>query len=147
MSQENVDRVLQGYAAINAAYKSGHVDDLLLLAEEYWDSDVVLTTSGKLLPEAGEWRGPQGLLRFIEAQMEAFSQMWLEALEIIDGGDRLVAAVRFGGQARHTGIEIDFSIFHVLTLRNGKMTRLDVFVSKSEALEAAGLSEHDAQSS
>jgi ketosteroid isomerase-like protein len=144
MSQENVDWARRGYAILNAAYKSGDVNDLLSLAEETWDPDIVLSTTGKMLPESGEWRGHEGLLRFTTAQMEAFSQMWIEPQEYIDADDRLVVPVRFGGRARHTGIEVEFSAVHVFTLRNGKATRLDVFVSKAEALEAVGLSEQDA---
>jgi uncharacterized protein len=140
MSQENVEAAKHGYAVLNAAYKSGDVNDLLELAE-WWDPDIVLTTSGKLLPESGEWRGHQAMLRFTEAQMEAFTQMWVEPQEFIDADDRLVVPVRFGGQARHTGIEVEFSVVHVFTVRDGRVTRLDTFVSKDEALEAVGLSE------
>jgi ketosteroid isomerase-like protein len=145
MSKQNLDAAKRGYAILNAAYKSGDVNDLLPFAEEIWDPDIVLTTSGKMLPEAGEWRGFEGLLRFTEAQMEAFSQMRVEPLELIDAGNRLVVPVRFGGKARHTGIDIEFSAVHVFTMRDdGKATRLDIFASKAEALEAVGLSEQDA---
>ena len=144
MSQENVEAAKRGYTILNAAYESGDVNDLLPLAEETWDPDIVLTTSGKRLPESGEWRGFQGILRFTEAQMDAFTQMWVEPLDFIDAGDRLVVPVRVGGQARHSGIEIEFPAVHVLTIRDGKATRLDIFASMEEALEAVGLSEQDA---
>jgi uncharacterized protein len=142
MSQENVDLARRSYSVLNDAYESGDVTRLLPLAEEAWDPDIVLTTTGRLFPESGEWRGHEGLLRFTAAQMEAFSQMWVEPQEYIDAGDRLVVPVRLGGQARHTGIAMEFSVVHVLAFRNGKATRLDVFLTKDEALEAVGLSEH-----
>jgi uncharacterized protein len=141
MSQEIVDAARRGYSILNAAYESGDVNDLRPLFEETWDPDIVLTTSGKLMPESGEWRGHEGVLRFTEAQMEAFTQMWVEPQEYIEAGDRLVVPVRFGGQARHTGIEVEFSVVHVFTIRNGNAIRLDMFVTKEEALEAVGLSE------
>jgi ketosteroid isomerase-like protein len=67
--------------------------------------------------------------------------MWIEPLEFIEVGDRLVVPYRFGGRARHTGIEVEFSFVHVLHLPDGKVVRCDVFKTKGEALEAAGLSE------
>jgi ketosteroid isomerase-like protein len=61
--------------------------------------------------------------------------------ELIDGGDQVLAHARFGGKARHTGIELDFSVYHVLTIRDGKTVRLEMYADKSKAVEAAGLSE------
>jgi ketosteroid isomerase-like protein len=145
MSQENVELARRGYSALNAAYESGDVSRLLPFFEETCDPDIVLTTTGRLFPESGEWRGYQGLLvRFTAAQMEALSQMWIEPQEYIDAGDRVVVPVRLGGQARHTGIEMDFAVAHVFAFRDGKATRLDVFPNKAEALEAVGLSDQEA---
>ena len=53
----------------------------------------------------------------------------------------MVVPVRFGGRARHTGIDVEFSYVHVLTVQNGKTVRIDVYESKAQALEAAGLRE------
>jgi hypothetical protein len=96
MSQENVEAAQRGYALLNAAYKCGDVNNLLPFAREAWDPDIVLTTSGRMLPEAGEWRGHEGLLRFTRTQMEAFSEMRVEPQEYVEAGDRLVVPVRFG---------------------------------------------------
>lgn len=141
MSRENVELATRGYAALNATYASGEISDLAPIAEEIVHPEGVLTTTGKLFPEAGEWRGPEGLLRFAGQQMEAFERMWCEPLEYIEKGDRLIVPVRLGGRARHTGIKIDFSIAHLWTLREGKVFRLDMHLSKADALEAAGLRE------
>jgi ketosteroid isomerase-like protein len=70
--------------------------------------------------------------------------MWLEPLEFIDAGDRLVVPYRFGGKARHTGIEVEFSFVHVFTQRRGKAVRVDVYETKEQAFEDVGLSERDA---
>ena len=78
---------------------------------------------------------------FIGNQMEAFSEGWLEAEEFIDRGDYLIVPYRFGGRARHTGLDVEFSFVHLIALRDGKVTRLEVHRTKAEALEAAGLSE------
>jgi ketosteroid isomerase-like protein len=143
MSQENVERACRFYAALNDVYRSGDVDDLRPLADELWDPEIILRPSGRL-PEVGEWHGHDGVVRFVAGQMEAFTQMWFEVDEFIDAGDKVVLAGRFGGHARHTGIDVEFRVAHVISMHAGRATRIDIYQSKAEALEAAGLSEQDA---
>jgi ketosteroid isomerase-like protein len=138
VSQENVELARRGYAALNEAYKSGNVNDLLPIAEEMWDPDIVFRTAETFV-ESGEWHGHEGMLRFTSDQMEAFERMWIEPEEFIDAGDALVVPVRFGGRARHTGIQVEFSYVHVITIQDRKTVRMDVYESKAEALEAVGL--------
>jgi uncharacterized protein len=138
MSRENVDLVRRGYAALNQNFQSGELDFSLI--EKLWTQDCVLVPSG-LLPESREMQGHAGIAQFATAQMEAFEQMWVEPLEFIEAGDRVVVPVRFGGKARHTGIEVEFSVVHVFTVRNGKLARLDMHADKPKAFEAAGLTE------
>jgi hypothetical protein len=54
VSQENVELARRGYAALNEAYKSGNVNDLLPIAEEMWDPDIVFRTAETFV-ESGEW--------------------------------------------------------------------------------------------
>jgi ketosteroid isomerase-like protein len=140
MSQQNVEFARRGYAALNETYRNGDVNALLPIAEEMWDPEIVLRTTGAW-PESGEWHGHDGVLEFTRDQMEALNSMWIEPEEFIDAGDKVVVFVRFGGQARHTGIDAEFSVAHVWTLREGKALRVDMFERKSQALRAAGLSE------
>jgi ketosteroid isomerase-like protein len=142
MSHQDIENAKRGYAAWNAAYRSGHVDDLRPILEELWDPEVVFQPAGALPDSAARpHRGWDGLLHFTANQMEAFSEMWMEPLEFIEAGDLLIVPYRFGGQARHTGIEVEFSFVHVFHFRDGKVVRCDVLKTKAEALEAAGLSE------
>jgi ketosteroid isomerase-like protein len=55
------------------------------------------------------------------------------------GDDRLVILIRFGGHARHTGIDVALSPGHILDLRDGKFVRWRVFADHEQAREAAGL--------
>ncbi len=142
MSEQDIENAKRGYAAWNAAYRSGDVNDLLPILEELWDPQVVYHPTGALPDGAARpHRGWDGVLRFTANQMEAFTEMWIEPLEFIEVGDRLVVPYRFGGRARHTGIEVDFSFVHLLHLPDGKVVRCDAFKTKGEALEAAGLAE------
>src|SRR5437879_1104928 len=137
MSRENVENARRAYEALNHAYKTG---DFMPALEKFCDPDIVLTPSG-MLPESSEMHGHDGVVRFAAVQTEAFDDFWIEPQEFIEAGDRVVVPVRFGGRASHTGIDVAFEVVHVCTSRNGKWTRVDMYASKSEALEAVGLEE------
>jgi ketosteroid isomerase-like protein len=136
VTQQDIENAERGYAALNAAYKSGNVDDLRPFAEELWDPGLVVRLPGGVLGGGEEWHGVDGMLRFISHQMEAFREMWVEPLEYRDRGEAIIVPVRFGGQARHTGIEVEFSSVHLLRMRQGKAVRIEAFESLEEA-EAA----------
>ena len=109
--------------------------------EEYWDPEVVFPSPPACCRNPQPSTVRTGFCGFTAEQMKAFRDrsVWLEPLEYIDAGDRLVVPYRFGGVARHTGIEVELSFVHVFTIRDGKTVRVDVYETKAEALEAAGL--------
>jgi ketosteroid isomerase-like protein len=137
MSQENVELVERTYERINDAYKTGEYQGPM---EELCHPDVVLSTSG-MFPESGEYRGFDGLREFTINQAEAFEEISAQPVEFIDAGDQVVVPLRFGGKARHSGIKAAFSVVHVWSVREGKISRLDMFQSRAEALNAVGLAE------
>jgi ketosteroid isomerase-like protein len=140
MSPENVELARRAYAAMGNAYKTG---DLLPVIEDFCDPEIVFSNEAVVsgYPEKGEWHGHEGLLQFGVGQTEAFQQMWIEPEEFIDAGDSVVIPLRLGGKARHTGIEIGFSVVHVVTFRDGKAVRIDLYAETTEALAAVGLPE------
>ena len=138
MSQENVEFARRGYAAINEMLRRRAVDRSLI--EAFWTADSVLTPAG-ILPESSEMHGHDGIAQFISNQMEAFDELRIDPLEFIDAGDRVVVPIRFGGKARYTGMEVEFAVVHVVTIRDGRCARTDMFRERAEALAAAGLRE------
>lgn len=142
MSQQDIENARRGYAILNEAYQAGDADLIRPLLEEQWDPDAVLVPAG-VLPESAPARGWDGIVRFMAEQMKAFQprSMWIEPDEYIDAGDRLIVPYRFGGRARHTELDVEFSFVHVFTMRAGKTTRLDVHLNKGEAFEAAGIAQ------
>jgi ketosteroid isomerase-like protein len=55
--------------------------------------------------------------------------------------EEVVVPLRVGGRARYTGLQVHFNLVHVLTGRDGKCTRLDIYLTESEALNAVGIEE------
>jgi ketosteroid isomerase-like protein len=155
MSGENVEIVRRLYEDGEAAYyrriealheanESGDFSEFKAATEEMIDPDFVLRApEDSPFPEAGtrEWRGREGFLRFVAGQAEGFDAMSLEPEEFIDAGDRVVVPLQFGGEARFTGLEVKFAVVHVATIRDRKLARLDIYMSRAEALQAAGLQE------
>jgi hypothetical protein len=143
VSQENLELAEQAIATINEAYAKDDIAPWRELVETTFDPEVVLESGSTAFTE-GEWRGMEGAIGFVANQMEVLKEMWMRLDEFIDvDEDRFIVAITFGGQARHTAIPVELHPFHVLTLRNGKLLRWQVFQTRDEALEAAGLSEQD----
>jgi ketosteroid isomerase-like protein len=64
----------------------------------------------------------------------------LELVELIDvDDDRVISVTRHHGRGAESGIEMDFTVAYLHTLRDSKLARLDMFFSRAQALEAAGL--------
>jgi ketosteroid isomerase-like protein len=92
------------------------------------------------IPDAGEYRGPEGLLRW-QADWERSWESWRqEPEEFIDAGDCVVVALRIYARGRHSGVDVERLDGTVWTLRGGKAVRLDYYGSKEEALKSVGLS-------
>ena len=70
--------------------------------------------------------------------------MWeeteIQPERFLDAGDRVLVFVRLRVRGRD-GIEIDQPWAHLITLRSGKVVRVQLYPDRAEALGAAGLSE------
>ncbi len=129
MSQENVEVVRRFYEAIS---RRDHAGALACLAP-----DVIY---GVL--QEGPANGPDA----VKAMWDRWESEWEEGgttvpEEFIGAGDRIVVAVHETGRARGSGIEVDARVFNVFTFRDGKVVRKVELTKRSDALEAAGLSE------
>jgi len=90
----------------------------------------------------GIYRGLDDFLAAWVSYRDTFDQWWIEVDELLDGqGERVFAAVWDGGRMKSSGDEVRQRVFHVWELGEGKVVAWTVFLDRSEALEAAGLSE------
>ncbi len=131
MSQENVETVRRIYDAfgegdIARAVEEGEPDFEWIPPEQ----DI-----------QGPVRGLEGLRRFLEDQKEAFEDLRVEAEELKDHGDKVLALIRVRGRGRASGVEIDIRAANLWTFRGGRLIRGQVFPEREKALEAAGLEE------
>ena len=104
------------------------------------DQQIELRTAAEI-PVADEYRGHDGVRKWATDVWEVFSEFHNEVEEVIEVGDgeTVVTLVRTTGRMRHTGLEAKLKWAVVWTLRGGKALRAHGYLSKAEALEAAGL--------
>jgi uncharacterized protein len=124
MSQENVE-IVRGFLLLD-------VDEALT----YVDPGVVWNPIEEL-PSQGHDAVRASLARW-KAEWDDYE---LVPEEFVDMGDRVVATVRLRGRGRGSGVEIDARFYEVFALRGGRIVRMDQFAERSQAVEAAELSE------
>ena len=65
-----------------------------------------------------------------------FETQTAEPLETIEQGNRLLVVARVRARGRGSGIELDETAYHLLTIEDGRTVRFEVHVDRAEALSA-----------
>jgi ketosteroid isomerase-like protein len=94
-------------------------------------------------PVRGPYCGHDGARQWATEIWEVIEQLHNEIEEILEApdGETLVSVQRTQGYMKHTQLRADFRWAAVWTIREGKALRVRGYMSKAEALEAAGLRE------
>jgi ketosteroid isomerase-like protein len=88
------------------------------------------------------YRGYAGFRRFADAVEDVWDEFSTAPTELIDAGDNVVAAVTMHAKGKQSGVDVTMNLFNVFTLRDSRVLRIvGGYRDRSEALEAAGLSE------
>ena len=128
MSQEKIEILRHGYEAFNrrdidAALEGMH-------PEVEWPNMLEGTTI----------RGHEAIREYWTKQFQLTSSR-VEPEEFIEAGDRLVVVVHQVVRDQQGNPFLDHRIGHVYAFRDNKIARMDVYESRDQALEAAGLRE------
>jgi ketosteroid isomerase-like protein len=130
MSEENVEVVRKAIA-----YEYYGVGDRAE-AKAIFDPQVVLNPIDE---------GPSSGLDAMRADMErwasAFEGLRVTVEEIIDAGDQVLVVAHHQGRGRESGVKVDTRFYEVYTLREGKVSRVDEYTEREEAIAAAGLAD------
>ena len=152
MSQENVELVRRYFEAVER------------LSAAYWQGPRSLADSlraGEVWPEFAdvmrcfhpniEWksaligitaRGHEGIAHGVDQFLDAAQDYRVNASEVTDLGDSQVLAVlRLAMKGKASEIDVNATIFSIVTVEDGLIIRMDEYLERAEALEAAGLSE------
>jgi ketosteroid isomerase-like protein len=152
MSRENVEIVRRYYDAVRRAFLA------------YWDdprSVADALKAGAVGPEGAElirylhpnvewktaltgitYRGYYEMTKGFDELVGAARDYRVEIQEVIDlGGDQVLAVAGVGMKGKASEIDVNAVIFVAVTVRDGLITRMDEYVERKDALEAAGHAE------
>jgi ketosteroid isomerase-like protein len=131
----------QRVEAMRAAMEAFNRRDLDLLASEFWDQHIEWQTSRED-PDAATHRGRDAVSRYLDQWLDSFEGLHGDIEEYIDAADdRVFTWVRWTGRGRGSGIDAEWWLAIVYTLRDGMVTRAEEYFDRTEALAAAGLRE------
>jgi ketosteroid isomerase-like protein len=129
----------QELATIQRAYElwaQGDFEGLLALATP----DIEWIPPSYTL-EPGPLRGAEEVRRGINAYFEDFEEFLPEPEEIFDApspGEYLVM-VRTRARGRGSGAEVKIEVAHLITFRDGRVSRVEIFIDRADGLAAAGI--------
>jgi ketosteroid isomerase-like protein len=130
MSEQTSDLIRRGYDAFNR----GDVD--AALAQMHPDVEWHVLD---VFPDADVYHGHEGVRRFWELWTESFEDFRIEIEEIVERRDGVVVMGRVVGRIKGTGDELETPTYAQLwTVREGRASRVEMFPSKQQALEAGG---------
>jgi ketosteroid isomerase-like protein len=89
-------------------------------------------------PDGDPIRGPAQVREMIASWWETVDEPWVKADEFLDRGEQVVVCWRGGGVGRVSRIPVVWEETHVYTVREGKVTNVQEYRERAEALEAAG---------
>lgn len=132
MSQENVEIVLSGVAALNR----GDAEAFNALCDARFEMRLVGAVG-----EPVRYVGADGVRQFFRDMSESWADWGFEIEHVRDLDEHVLITGRQRGRGRVSGVAVDSPRACVLAVRDGAVTELRYFTEPAEALEAMGLAE------
>jgi uncharacterized protein len=130
MSQENLNVTRRAYEAFNRGDLEGMVAEFAPSFE--------YETTGTIPGASGVYRGPEGWREFVGWMWNQFENPRVEIRELLEARGQVLASVTLRGRGKQRGVEASWDIWHLWTLREGKVVNGRGFTRRDEALEAVG---------
>jgi ketosteroid isomerase-like protein len=93
-------------------------------------------------PDEVEGRGREAALASMKGALEVAGNVDIELREVTElAGDRLLVSTHIVATGAGSGVPMAFDRYDLITMRDGRVYRDAIFLSREQALEAAGLSE------
>ncbi len=133
MPEQNVEIITRMYCA----WSSGNLDALLAV----FDSDVEVRPALSVFTASTVYRGHDGIAAWHAETYEPWAEMRVEPQRFVDAGERTVVVVALYARVPGGQVDVHAQIAHVVTIRDGRIVRLDGYDEPEAALHAAGLEE------
>ena len=129
MSEENVELARRGMRG---------PQEFIELLDEY----VVFDQREFRLPDSPPvFMGKEAVIEMLRTYWGTFTDYGMEAEDILDAGESVVIVLKEHGQGKGSGVPLDRTWAQIWTFRRGRILRIEPYRTRTEALEAAGLSE------
>ena len=93
------------------------------------------------LPDVETYRGLEGAQRMLTEWLEPWREYRQRPMEFVDAGAVTMVPYICHGLGKDSAAEVEMEVTHLYEVRDGKIARLQEYMTKAEALEAAGLPE------
>lgn len=93
------------------------------------------------MEEGGAIHGHDGLRRYFERWMEPWEEFHVGPTEFEHSGDSVFNGVEMKARGRESGVETGMEYWQVWRFRDGRATRWEEYLDRSEALTALGRGE------
>jgi ketosteroid isomerase-like protein len=134
MSQESVEIVREIYEDMNRRDWAAVMTPM--------DEDAVLVVHESVGPDAGIFRGRDAVARWFGDWFLAFGKDYrFEVEEARSVGDSVLVVARHHGHGRSSGADVEQVNAQVFDLHEGKISKMALYGSRAEALNAVGLAE------
>jgi len=136
VSKQNVEAVRRVFEAVQSSDMERVIE--LVDPEVEWVFSRATTWPG---PQV--YRGHDEVRGFVAEWVGGWDDYRFEVEELIDAGSRVVAVVRDEGRSKTAGIRVDRRHGEVWSVRDGMITRVELYDTRTEAIEAVGLMGED----
>ena len=75
----------------------------------------------------------------MEGWFEAWESMQVEIKEIDESDDQILVTLHQRARGKGSEIELDIETYNVYSFEDGKVTRIELFINRGDAFEAAGM--------
>ena len=134
MSRENVEVVLDQFAATNARD--------FARAMELYTEDVELVVDHEAFLRGGTFTGREAVGEWFADWLTTFEPGYrFEIVEVRDLGDLVFLDAAHGGRGRTSGIEVTGRTGYLYTVRDGRISRAELYTTPADALAAAAARE------
>jgi ketosteroid isomerase-like protein len=143
MSQENVEVVrstFEPFDGVNLAAIDWSTEVVREALGRAYSPEIELTTLDIPLglDISKSYRGLDGLVEYLGAWLEPFSEYHVENLDYVDAGQCVLVPSRQWGVGSESGARVELELTTLYEVRDGHITRVQQYDTMDEALEAAG---------
>jgi ketosteroid isomerase-like protein len=133
MAPANVELITRMFQAWNG----GDMPALL----DVFDAEVEVRPALGTFLTSTVYRGHEGVATWYQETYEPWAELQAEPQRFVEAGERTVVVVALHARVQGGTVDLETEIAHVVTIRDGRIVRLEGFERPDDALAAAGIEE------